>query len=400
MSTSQSKSQSQLPTVQHPVSPAEENPAPSTLPPRNRRWPPNARDLRMYERTVIQEMPQKVVAAEEKLTQGYVSKRVRRVVEWMGRAGNQEYGEMPADEKLRYLQRFAEKKYDHFRQQAEDAWRESRQELVVVKERGTRQASGDNDEQHEGQFVGEVKIERTRRPREGKPQHLREARLALDSLVLLACHCVARKEVQLPPEPDEAAREAQRQDLQQALVDNSILNSKIACQRQEIWILKEQLARLKESAAAPRFDSEAPPGNAIQGAPPLGESGPHSLTAVIPGPPSPSPSQAPPRKLILESHNSACVPLNRLELEALEKDGLAFLAEVGDLIASLEPVNEYDTPFRKKLIELWRNSDRNYRLCGIIPERQKLPRLDWVRKGGAYMFEIPADRSNYARGTG
>ncbi len=49
------------------------------------------------------------MAQEVGLSQGYVSKRARRVVEWMGRVGNKEYGELPREQKLRYLQRFAEK---------------------------------------------------------------------------------------------------------------------------------------------------------------------------------------------------------------------------------------------------------------------------------------------------
>ena len=77
----------------------------------SRRRPPSARDLRMYDRVVVEEVSQYAVAADEKLTQGYVSKRVRRVIEWMGRVGNKEYGAAPANEKLLYLQRFAEKKY-------------------------------------------------------------------------------------------------------------------------------------------------------------------------------------------------------------------------------------------------------------------------------------------------
>ena len=108
--------------------------------------------------------------------------------------------------------------------------------------------------------------------------------------------------------------------------------------------------------------------------------------------------QKPARRLILESHDTACVPLKESELLELEKDGLAWLSEVGELIATLTPTNEYDTPYRQHLVTLWRNSERNYRRHNIIPERQKLPRLEAVRKGRPYMITIPPDRDKFSKG--
>ena len=76
-------------------------------------------------------------------------------------------------------------------------------------------------------------------------------------------------------------------------------------------------------------------------------------------------TETPARKAGAAAHfgvaQRACVPLKESELLELEKDGLAWLAEVEELIATLRPINEYDTPYRDHLVTLWRNSDRNYR---------------------------------------
>jgi hypothetical protein len=107
-------------------------------------------------------------------------------------------------------------------------------------------------------------------------------------------------------------------------------------------------------------------------------------------------NQEPRRRLILAAHNSACVPLKESELLKLEQDGLAWLAEVGEIIAALEPINENDTRYHENLKTLWRNCDRNYREHGIISERQQLPRLEVVRRGPPYLMMIPKDRGKYS----
>ncbi len=375
----------------------------------------------MYDRVVVEEVSQYVVAAEEKLTQGYVSKRVRRVIEWMGRVGNKEYGAAPAHEKLLYLQRFAEKKYDHYRRESEAAFRESRQDLVVIKERGTREAAADGDEKHVGKFVGEVKIEKTIRPREGKPQFLREARLGVDNLVLLACHIVSRQQLPLPSEPNEEAERQEREYIARELAEKRILDSRVACRDQEIWSLKHELAAARRELESVPVLGEglltppSPPtagltaaeeakegrptdshfGGVRRPAPNEGRPAPNEGGEV--GRPAPNKPAVPTRRLILESHDPACVPLKESELWKLEKSGVAWLAELGELIATLIPINEYDTAFRNNLVTLWRNAERNYRLQGIIPERQKFPSLESIRKGVPFSMSIPTDRGKYSR---
>jgi hypothetical protein len=107
-------------------------------------------------------------------------------------------------------------------------------------------------------------------------------------------------------------------------------------------------------------------------------------------------NQEPRRRLVLASHNSACVPLKESELLKLEQDGLAWLAEVGEVIAALEPINECDRLYHEDLKTLWRNCDRNYREHGIIPERQKLPRLEVVRRGLPFTMMIPKDCGKFS----
>lgn len=399
---------------------ATADPEPPSPKKEGQRKPPSPRDLRMYDRVVIEDVSQYVVAEEEGLTQGYVSKRVRRVIEWMGRVGNKEYGVAAGDEKLRYLHRFAEKKYDYYRRESEAAFRESRRDLVIIKERGTRQASAEQDEKNVGQFVGEVKIEKTIRPREGNPRLLREARQGMDNLVLLACHVIARQEVPLPPEPDAEAARNEKESIARQLHENLILAAAIGCRNQEIMSLKADLAAAqRELNAAPFQASHENPAaetleersdafvETVQPAPHEGEA---STGTDAPRPSSERPSsesgseapqraekgERPVRRLILESHNGACVPLKESELLKLEKEGLTWLAEVGDLIASLEPVNGYDMAYRNQLVELYRNCDRNYRQHNVIPERQKLPRPEAVRRGLPYGISIPLDRDKFS----
>lgn len=68
---------------------------------------------------------------------------------------------------------------------------------------------------------------------------------------------------------------------------------------------------------------------------------------------------------------------------------MAFLEELKQLIASIEPVNTSDCSYRdtlKKLYEVLRN---NYRHHGVIPERQHLPTLRGVRSGVPFSISIP-----------
>jgi hypothetical protein len=79
--------------------------------------------VQIYERAVIQEVPQRQVAAEFGITQGQVSRKCSRVIAWMSRCGVKELRGMSDHERGRYLLRFAERKYDHYREQAEAAHR-------------------------------------------------------------------------------------------------------------------------------------------------------------------------------------------------------------------------------------------------------------------------------------
>jgi hypothetical protein len=75
--------------------------------------------VHVYERAVIQEVPQRQVAAEFGITQGVVSRKCAKVIAWMSRCGLKELRGMSDAERGRYLVRFAERKYDFYREQAE-----------------------------------------------------------------------------------------------------------------------------------------------------------------------------------------------------------------------------------------------------------------------------------------
>jgi len=74
--------------------------------------PPSATAVQIYERAVIQEVPQRQVAAEFGITQGVVSRKCARVIAWMSRCGVKELRGMTDPERGRYLVRFAEQKKD------------------------------------------------------------------------------------------------------------------------------------------------------------------------------------------------------------------------------------------------------------------------------------------------
>ena len=217
--------------------------------------------------------------------------------------------------------------------------------------------------------------------------------------MLLACHIVARQELPLPPEPNEEAERQEREYIAKELAAARILDAKVACRDQEIWSLKHELAAARRELEC--ASSQAPLGNSGSEAPLPGGAGEAELQerAVPSGAWDRGDEEAkkPARRLILESHDPACVPLKESELWKLEKSGVAWLAELGELIATLIPINEYDTAFRNNLIALWRNADRNYRLQGIIPERQNFPSLESIRKGAPFSMSIPTDRGKYSR---
>ena len=67
-------------------------------------------------------------------------------------------------------------------------------------------------------------------------------------------------------------------------------------------------------------------------------------------------------------------PSEGLASRQAEEDGLAFLEEVKQLIASIEPGNSSDHHYRESLKKLYEVMRNNYRHHGVIPERQHLPR--------------------------
>src|SRR5207248_11052225 len=65
-------------------------------------------------------------------------------------------------------------------------------------------------------------------------------------------------DLQLAPEPDEAARLAEQQFIVKELQEKRILDAKVACRDQEIGILKHELAVTRQELNAGKFHP-APP---------------------------------------------------------------------------------------------------------------------------------------------
>jgi len=86
------------------------------------------KDLEIYDRVVIQEIPQRQVAADFHVNQSNVSRKCARVIDWMGTTGREEQSGMTPQQRARYLVRFAEKKYDAYRERLE----------ATTKNRGSR----------------------------------------------------------------------------------------------------------------------------------------------------------------------------------------------------------------------------------------------------------------------
>ena len=71
---------------------------------------------------------------------------------------------------------------------------------------------------------------------------------------------------------------------------------------------------------------------------------------------------------------------------------MRYLEEIQEVLATLEPVNEYEYLYRDTLKKLWKNMHLNYHHHGIIPERQQLPRLKTVRLGLPYLLYVPPEK--------
>ena len=83
------------------------------------------------------------------------------------------------------------------------------------------------------------------------------------------------------------------------------------------------------------------------------------------------------------------VPSEGLSSREQEADGLAFLEEVKQVIATLDPTSGCDATYYSVLTKLYEISRDNYRHHGVLPERQKLPTLQGVRSGLPVSLVIP-----------
>ena len=345
---------------------------PRTSPPRRKKKaggprPPSAKDLEIYELAVIQEVPQRQVGEKFGITQSAVSRKCAKVIAWTGRCGRAEYSRLPCDERLRYLERFAEKMYAWYRQQAELAYRESFKDQVILKEKGTRPADGTP-----GEFVGEVQIEKTIRPQGGKATFLREARLALQDSVQLGWGCVGKRDLELIADPDEVARQQKEAAVQKQLAEKERMKWELLTVRNDLANTARELAEVRAELEALQEAGLKGGGDGAAEAGTGGSASAEELMGLMRGSdPLPSP--------------------NGLSSRAAEKDGVKFLDELFDLIASIEPVNEYDHLYRETLKKLWRNMSNNYQHHGILPERQLLPRLQSVRRGLPYFVIVPPE---------
>ena len=367
----------------------------------SQRRPPAARDVQIYERAVIQEVPQRQVAAEFGITQGAVSRKCAKVIAWMSRCGQEELRGMNLAEGGRYLYRFAERKYDHYREQAEAAHRLSLEPQVILVESGEREAQG-----APGEFEGTVTIRKTTRPQSGKPSYLREARLAVDSMVLLQWGRVGGRKLEVIPDPDEVARKKQLEEHKRTLEWNRRLEW-------ELERAQEEIANLRKEAELAR-DSLPPTGSPHDTTTAANESLPAGMTLsewLAIGPPgagqgedvNPEAASGGRDSFAAEvkgggelfgakdsrPHLRPKSPSEGLASRQREADGLAFLEEVKQLIASIDPLNTSDATYRKMLMDLYEVLRNNYRHHGVIPERQHLPTLRGVRSGVPFSISIP-----------
>jgi hypothetical protein len=251
-----------------------------------------------------------------------------------------------------------------------------------------------------------VKIRKTTRPQSGKPSYLREARQAVESLVLLDWGCIRNRQIVLVPDPDEVARKKQEEEHKRTLERNRRLEWELERAQEESANLRKEVALARDqehlaptgsphdtSAAAKdslpagmtlaEWRAIGPPG-AEQGQdinPPATSGGPPSFAAEVSGGGD-----------LLDAKDSrprAQSPSEGLASRQREADGLAFLEEVKQLIASIEPINTSDHSYREMLKKLYEVMRNNYRHHGVIPERQHLPTLRGVRSGVPFSISIP-----------
>jgi hypothetical protein len=268
---------------------------------------------------------------------------------------------------------------------------------VILVETGEREARG-----NPGAFEGTVTIRKTTRPQSGKPSYLREARLAVDSMVLLDWNCVGGRNLEKIPDPDEVARKKQEEEHKRTLERNRRLEWELERAQEEIANLRKEVELARDSlppTGSPHDTSAAandslPAGMTLAewraiGPPGAGEGQDVNPVATSGGRDSFAAEVNGGGELSDAKDSRPRTPSEGLASRQREADGLAFLEEVKQLSASIEPINTSDRSYRdtlKKLYEVLRN---NYRHHGVIPERQHLPTLRGVRSGVPFYISIP-----------
>jgi hypothetical protein len=121
---------------------------------------------------------------------------------------------------------------------------------VILVETGTREATGTP-----GVFEGAVTIRKTIRPQTGKSSYLREARQAVESMVLLDWGCVGGRQMVLVPDPDEVARKQQEELCKRTLERNRRLEWELERSLEAIANLRQEVELVRESSMKARCGS-------------------------------------------------------------------------------------------------------------------------------------------------
>ena len=90
-------------------------------------------------------------------------------------------------------------------------------------------------------------------------------------------------------------------------------------------------------------------------------------------------------------YDADCPPINGIPEppQPGEKEALAVMMEAYGVVKEMCRTNEYDTYYYNALRDMLQMQLTNYYQHGLLPEPEKLPNVEWVRKGGPWMLHSP-----------
>ena len=354
----------------NPVVTLPEVPPEEPVPENPYRRPPSRKDREIYRLAKILGWSQRRVAKKFGITQGSVSKKIKKVEFWLGWCGASDMKEMYGSERLRLGVRFTRMKYEHYLEHCERSWERSCETAITKK---TKVHSYPEGKKRDGQEVKETWVETTEKPQMGRIGHLREARLTLKDLLQLDAGFVGPGQ-KGPIDPDLYDIDQKWHNLQTLAKQKQIFEEQNRMLLQQMQELENMVSKAREiidkqyaEIAQLKRDAEERNCQKVDNCHSSSREA-CSKCGAIPGSPP-------------YGRESRKAPLPFVETPE------AVLLRV----LNSKPLNDFEIHFQHTLTKLNKIQTRNQLIHGIPPLIQKLPTIEWVRKGGQYQVTIPPE---------